>query len=353
MKLKNGAMYVITLVMVGLVIEVFASALLFYRYKYSIYEQDASKLSTVIVFQLACQRFRLCSAGSPDRTTSDPQPMYSADKDLGYSLNPGSFVMTYRKKNRAGGDDLLKTTFTIKQDRTRYVGTPSETVRRNVYVFGDSFVFGEGVNDEQTFTYLLQNTFQNTRFVLYAVGGYSLTQSYINFQKIKDQIRDTDLIILGYAEWYKTRNVAAPSRLREYGEPRPMISDTQIKHARARVEADGRLTVDFVPIFCKFNRSYCDSPDPSLENMNRVAVELINSIAEGTKATVVLLHFDGRKDDPVLKAISMKVKLLSAAEEDFDYKVRDDVMHFDGHPGPYWHFAIFTKVAKYLRSAGY
>jgi hypothetical protein len=303
--------------------------------------------------ELACQRFNFCDYELPDRITSDPKPLYSADKDLGYALNPGSYTITYRKSNRAGGDDLMKTSITIKADRTRFVGKYTAPAKTNVYVFGDSYVFGEGVNDEQTFTYLLQNAFPKSKFALYAVGGHSLTQAYIIFQKIKHQIRDDDLIILGYAEYYKVRHVAAPSRMREYGEPRPMISDTQIKYPRATIGKDGEIVVDYVPIFCKFNRDYCKSSDPSLDYMNKVTVRLINAIAEGTKAKIVLLHFDGKKDDPILTSISKTVKMLPVTEADFDYKIRDDIMRFDGHPGPYWHYAIYTRVANFLRSNGY
>src|SRR5262249_14401032 len=158
-----------------------------------------------------------------------------------------------------------------------------------------------------------------------------------------------DLIILGYADWYKVRHVAAPSRLREYGGPRPMIHDAAIKHPRAGLDAEGHIVVDSVPLFCQFNQAYCDEPDPPAEYMDRVTAALINAIADGTNARVVLLHFAGRTDDPVLKAVSSRVKVLSALEEDFDYKIRDDVMHFDAHPGPYWHYAMYTKVAAFLR----
>jgi hypothetical protein len=357
MRLKHGFLFLALLIASALATETLSSALLFYYYKPSLYsalyEPNLSGPSTFILLRLACQRMGAYTGTPRDRTTSDPNPLYSADPDLGYAPHPGRYIIRYTKPNRFGGEDVLKTVFTVNADGTRFAGEPAGEPERTIYIFGDSYIAGEGVNDEQTFSYLLQSAFPHDRVALYAAGGYSLTQAYIRFQQIRQRISERDMIILGYAEWYKVRNVAAPSRLREYGGPRSVMRDAAIKHPRAGLDAQGHVVVDFVPLFCQFNPTHCNEADPPAEYSDRVTTALINTIAEGTPGRVVLLHFAGRADDPVLAAVSKRVKILSALNEDFDYTIRDDVMHFDAHPGPYWHYAMFTKIAGFLRSNGY
>jgi hypothetical protein len=357
MSLKHGLLYLALLVASALATETLSSALLFYYYKPSLYsalyDPELSGPSTVVLLRLACERMHVCAPTLHDRTTSDPSPLYSADPHLGYAPRPGRYIIQYTKPNRFGGEDRLKTVFTVNSDGSRFVGARAGEQKRNIYIFGDSYIAGEGVNDEQTFASLLQSAFPGERVALYAAGGYSLTQAYIRFEQLRAGISENDLIVLGYADWYKVRHVAAPSRLREYGGPRSIMRDAAITHPRAGLDAEGRLVVDFVPLFCQFNLGYCDQADPPAEYLDRVTAALINAIAEQTKATVVLLHFAGNADDPVLAAVSKRVRVLSALEEDFDYVIRDDVMHFDAHPGPYWHYAMYTKLAAFLRANGY
>ena len=80
-------------------------------------------------------------------------------------------------------------------------------------IFGDSWVYGSGVNDEQTFAFLLQQASKDMCVRLFAVAGYGMTQSFIQFHKLLDQIKQDDLVILGYADYFDVRNVVALSRL--------------------------------------------------------------------------------------------------------------------------------------------
>jgi hypothetical protein len=70
-------------------------------------------------------------------------------------------------------------------------------------------------NDEQTFSFLLQQAMPDYNVKLLAAGGYSLTEAVLNFDRLKGKISDRDIIILGYADFYDVRHVVAPSRLRE------------------------------------------------------------------------------------------------------------------------------------------
>ena len=332
-------------------IELFAEVFVFHRYHHDISEilQGKSRWASGLILKKSLGSMK--NESSFTRKSSDPEPFRSPDSTHGYRINPGSYEVTYRRKHF---DSLQKFKFhvTIKQDGSRFVGTPPYPTERDVYVFGDSFVFGEGVNDEQTFTYLLQSRFPNTRFNLFAGSGYSLTNAYLNFDKLSQNIGEEDVLILGYADFYGVRHVAAPSRLRWWGEPNGDFYDPRIfKHIRASLVSDS-LIFDKVPLFCEYFGDYCDQADPSQSYIDSVTVRLINDITKKTKAKVYLLHFHGSLRKSMIDALHPRVRLIRACAEDFDFLMRDDINGFDGHPGPYWNHAIYKRLADTLNNIG-
>jgi hypothetical protein len=347
--MKRILLYVSMIGLVSIAFEIISSVFVLYLYRETgnmpvLYGEPA--LSSAVVCKKLLKRIFPEAFVDKARMLVDPYPYLKLDADLGFSSSPGKYVFTYRKKNKDGDFVYFKNQVTINPDRTRFVGNHRDGGSQNVYVFGSSSVFGHGVNDEQTFTSLLQQRYQNNKFFLYAQGGYSLVQAYINFEKIKHTINGGDTIVLAYGSFYKAWDVAAPSRLRQYGEPNERIFDDRIKQPKASILDSGKIQIDYVPIYCKFHRSYCESKDPSTDEMDKVAARLINDIAEQTKAKIILLHFSGSRDDRVLKMISNKVHILSALTGDFDYQITDDIMGFDAHPGPYWHYAIYKRLSE-------
>jgi hypothetical protein len=83
--------------------------------------------------------------------------------------------------------------------------------------------------------------------------------------------------------------------------------------------------------------------------MGRVSAALINGIAAMTPAKVYLLYLSGPADNPVLKQIDARIEIISVLPADFDYFINDDVEGFDPHPGPYWHYAVASRLIDRLR----
>jgi hypothetical protein len=303
---------------------------------------EHSKVSTIFLLKKVYASY-FKSKNSFEKISSNPYPFFVSDEIHGYKINPGIYTFTYTKKKK-GFNHYFKNIVTVDKNSQRFIGKSNSNPVSNIYVFGDSFVFGEGVNDEQTFTFLLQNKFPQYKFHLLAAGGYSLTNAYMNFEKMKSKIKPNDLIILGYADYMKERHVASPSRLKSYGHPSSIIKNPHIKHLRAYLDKDNELAFTYVPIFCEFSGEYCNSPDPDNETMNKITEKIITKISEEASCKVIVLHFSGSKQDPVIKKLRSNVKILEATDEDFDYDIRDDIMGFDPHPGPFWHYAMFKKI---------
>jgi hypothetical protein len=290
-------------------------------------------------------------SGFEYRIRANPSPTNAPDGELGYKPLPGKYRVTFSRRTRGSLTwQNLSVNVTRKQDGTRWTGECPPTSSTNVYIFGDSWVAGDGVNDEQTFAFLLQQARKDLCVTLFAVGGYGMTQSFIQFQKILSQIRSSDIIILGYADYFDVRTEAAPSRLREVRDwfknhDRPA---DRVMLPKATLDGQGVIHITYVQQRCDENNGYCNQPDPSKDEMAHITAALINEIAETTKAPVYLLHFDGTKQNPMFGSLNGSVRRISALPEDFDDFIRDDIVGFDSHPGPYWHYAISRKLIETL-----
>jgi hypothetical protein len=242
---------------------------------------------------------------------------------------------------------------TINPDGDRYVGEPDGPTDRDVYVFGDSFIFGEGVNDEQTFTYLLQSRFRKTRFHLYANPGHSMSNAYLNFLRLAPKVGPEDILLLGYAQFYDVRHVAAPERMTWWGEPHAhkSIDPKSYRHVKVSLSGDS-LVFDRIPLFCSLMGDYCNKPGPGQPYMDTVTARLINGIAGRTKAQVYLLHFQGELRKSMTSLLDPRIKYILAGPETFDFKYRDDINGFNPHPGPFWNHAMFRRVTDTLNSVG-
>jgi hypothetical protein len=204
---------------------------------------------------------------------------------------------------------------------------------------------------------LLQQNLSSFHVQLLAVPGYGLAQAYITFEKLKKEISNEDIIVLTYVEDYKKRDVAAPSWLRWVGKPSSSTAE-KLEHPKVSLDTLGRVQITLVPLYCRYNKEYCDQPDPSEDEMNRVTAALINAIARGSQAKFFLMHLSpslsqvSQARDPVLNMIDKQISVISALDRDFGYFIHDDVAGFNSHPGPYWHYAVADKLVKALSSAG-
>lgn len=354
---KQAAYYVLLAVLVVAALELLSAAFLFVQYSSRISEAAGHEIGSPTL-QVLRQAWAVLF---PDRSTYTrmvrlPDGFFAEDKEQGYRANPGRYVFRYIRQRSGQGNGKsqhIDTVVTVNADGTRFTGNAPIKPPRHIYVLGDSFVFGDGVNDGQTFGFLLQAAFSRDAVHLHALGGYSWANALVTLERLKDRIGGADVIVLGYALYYKERHVAAPARLRSiqtwmatsFPDVELSANDRLI---RARLDGDDRLVLDTIPMHCKFNADYCAGAEPSAAYTDKVSSALLRAIASTTKAKVYLLHMFGPKDDPVLASRPAGVELIPATPADFSYAMRDDVMGFDDHGGPYWHYAMFMRLKQVL-----
>lgn len=352
-RLKKATFYAILAGIVVVALEIGSSAFLYAVNKDRIAYLPGPPSEPAILLALRTGLSWLLPGAFPDpatyrRMTRLPAGFFAEDAEQGYRANPGRYVFRYSGM-RQGRVEHLDAVVTINPDGTRFTGNAPADAARRIFVLGDSYVFGDGVNDQQSFAFLLQTAFPDAAVQLHALAGYSWANALVTMQRLKDQVRPGDIVVLGYALYYKERHVAAPTRLRSIRDwmasTFPEVElDPKDRVIRARLDTAGRLALDTIPMHCRFDPAYCAGPEPAADDVDRVSRELLKAIAATTAEKILLLHMFGAKDDPVLRAPPGNVEIVAATPQDFSYVMQDNIMGLDDHGGPYWHYAMFSKL---------
>lgn len=96
-------------------------------------------------------------------------PIYG-DTTLGYCMKPGKFQITYNNE--------YSFRVTHNQDGYRIVRPPNESVntfkKKRIMILGDSFTHGSGLNDNETYPWLLQSKIKGYDVYNLGISGYGV-----------------------------------------------------------------------------------------------------------------------------------------------------------------------------------
>lgn len=105
---------------------------------------------------------------------------------LGWELIPGS-QQHHKQKD-------FDVTYHIGENGLRMQESSLQSNKR-VLVLGDSFTFGIGLNDDETWPSLLQKKFKTYSFINAGVSGYSTEQMFLQWKELQNKIHP-DVILL-------------------------------------------------------------------------------------------------------------------------------------------------------------
>jgi len=132
--------------------------------------------------------------------SSTPSPWMTGDSSLGFQLCPGEFSITLNK--------ALTFQTTHLSDGTRWVNA-SDTTQQAVHLFGCSFTYGYGVNDQETFAYMMQQEFPRWHFRNFAVPGYGTAQAVLRLEEAIRAGEAPKVAVLVYSAAHAERDVMA------------------------------------------------------------------------------------------------------------------------------------------------
>ncbi len=359
-KLKITVFWIVLLVFWLIAIELLAAQLLVFSTRkteshlapYS--DSQFSSLSSIYLVQ----RWLAQGADQSEyefRKHSKPSPFLVGDKKYGYVANPGTYIRTYfRRPSGTEEWESFPVKVTVNKDASRWTGPPPQGGVPKIYILGDSFIFGIGVNDEHSLGYLLQQQLPNFEVKVFALGGYSLTQSLLRFEDIKDQLGPEDRLILGYADFYKPRVVLSPGYLKNVdrwiSKHNPNEAGRNFRLPKLLPSDQQAPSISYVFENCEMNDGYCDSKGLDASQVDSVIAQTINYIATESPAPTTVWHFQGSGEDQVFDLLDTSISVVDATPKAFKHFVRDDIDGFNNHPGPIWHLHMSRRIANYVLS---
>jgi len=177
--------------------------------------------------------------------------MFKPHRHFGFVNNPAFTGCAFVVDDAAG--QAMEHSFHAAVDAEGYRVTPLDFTaveRPEVWVFGCSFTFGFSVQDEETYTSILQSRFPEYRFRNFGVSGYSTFQCLLMLRRLLRSKRPA-AVIYGRLYEHDRRNIVSPGWLLGLNKSEftaEHFNADMFWQPRAVASADLELTVLRVPI---------------------------------------------------------------------------------------------------------
>ena len=165
--------------------------------------------------------------------------LYQPHPTLGYTHIPGKFTVFF-----------WDTSYTATHlPNTLRVTHPIETYsdsqnKEEVWIFGCSFTHGWGLQDDETYPWLLQQRFPEYEIVNFGVGGYGSIHSLIQFREAL-KLKTPRVAVLAYANFHDERNTFSRQRQKWVITGRSL---GPIAQPYARFDGSGNLQYKFAAV---------------------------------------------------------------------------------------------------------
>ncbi|QNI57039.1 hypothetical protein SynBIOSU31_00118 [Synechococcus sp. BIOS-U3-1] len=293
------------------------------------------------------------------KTSWSPQSPYVPEPTLGYwyrknSINTATIQLPedVQRMGIVGAVNRYQWTLSTgsKGERLSRAAGASSGTAPAVLVLGDSFVLGAGLSDNASLAWQLQSLLPHQPVANYAGGGFGTVHQWLMLRdannkqtlipaELRKQLKGGH-VLLGHADYYLKRNVAAPSRLRTFN-PSCGTFQQQLKRKPALAKAythprasliDGTLAVSQIPLFDDHLEE-----DPRREQQIKVTTALVDAILQETavlKATPMVLWLQGDHDSAVINHYRQRGVAVLDLRGGGGLWTRDNLEPFDNHPGP-------------------
>ena len=220
-----------------------------------------------------------------------------------------------------------------------------QTAPKIVFI-GDSFTFGEGLDDEETLPWRLQESLPDRNVINHGVGGYGTCQAMLRLSQLQPSLSDGDIVVYGLSAFHEERSTADPrqdywvalsSPNYQSGYPRCSLKGDEV------VREDSKEWTPLMPLtgLSVISRLVTDArlralAAESLKNKRELTYALIakmRDISTARGATLIVLLQDvppDAKEDYRRFLVRSGISYLDGTE----ITQRQDLKLPDGHPGP-------------------
>ncbi len=148
--------------------------------------------------------------------------MYVYDQNIGYRLKSNSMI---HAKRIIDGDTVFDVIYKINKDGRRIVPQDSIIQREKfLLMLGGSYVFGEGLNDNQTTSYYLQSRLEDYEVYNFGLGGYGTNQVHalLHTDSLGKEItQNSGFGIYVFMDDHVYRNIGSMSHYNLWGKNMP------------------------------------------------------------------------------------------------------------------------------------
>jgi hypothetical protein len=276
-------------------------------------------------FLIAPRRTQPTPPAPPKVAAEEHEYVCRDDPRLGFALIPGS-VLPYHHMN----GDLS----TAQIDATGHRVTPDPAnPKGRIIILGCSFTFGDLVNDDENFPYLLgRDYWTDYKVVDRAFSAYGTGQAYIGMEDELAASPPPALILYGYLGYHQQRNYLDKDWLGMlwYGHRKNPLFEVE----NGQVVFKGLVSVEQGRI----------RDDALIAREKEITTALLLSMTarckeKGVPFIVMLLHDPWKKNPYYDELTRMGVPLIDLREVSHDFLG-------GGHPNPTWHRKMADAIGK-------
>ncbi len=249
--------------------------------------------------------------------------IFKEDPELGYD----------HKCNSKGihNDCDFKVTYTIGPEGERFSPKPAQPVGR-ILILGGSFAFGVGVNDDETFPYLLSQHWPDWHIVNRSVMGWGTSHAYIVLSRALKSDHPPDIVIYAMIPHHITRNYIRKSWVK-------FITKWGFKHPHFEL-VDGKLEFQGIITLDQSQEDYPGMRQKEIELTKAFLANMHRLCAEKQIPFVVIL-LNGMPPYSITKVLADNhVGVIDLSE------MKLEKFRFDTHPNRNDHKRIAEAIEK-------
>lgn len=174
-----------------------------------------------------------------------PKIAYSTDS-LGIKLKSGNYKINI--------NDCVEYNATHNMEGRRITSRTPVVSKDKIFIFGCSFTYGVGVNDNETYPFLLQNLLQNYKVDNFAIPGSGMVHSYLKLKKNLEKGERPKIVVVSYATFYEERNQLTrsfESKLYDGVKQQDGFVDSEYYYPRCKIK-NNSIAVECVNIVQEF-----------------------------------------------------------------------------------------------------
>lgn len=180
---------------------------------------------------------------NPNIHVEEGKNAYQSDERLGFRSSAGTFHIRLTLPDTPGEWRFIAT---VGKDGNRVCGPrPPASPRREIWVFGCSCTWGWGVNDSETYPWLVQQRFPDYLVRNFAVSGYGQVQQLVQLEEALTKENKPPIVaVFTFNDYHLARNVVTPEWRAGF---RVQNGLKNLRLLRARLDHD-QLEIDTIPL---------------------------------------------------------------------------------------------------------